>query len=184
MKSSYLRARIFRILRVTLDRPRAHRRGRRGCGAVSPRVDSEQAVINAEIMQIRTPINGVLEIGRRPSRHASGKRRDASSRCRIRGSAIAKVSRNTTRCKILVETVESELIGRAASSVELAEVAAARTQRLHKAQLIARVEMEQDPEESCDRRARRRREDGTTRAERASAPARWKSRWRCRRSRS
>lgn len=139
MSSSFLRARIFRVLRVTLivlALIGAATWVRRSLTAI----DSEQAVINAEIVQIRTPINGVLEIGdvRPGMRLEKGVTLFTLQNPRF-GDRESVAQYNSLQS--LVETVESELVG-AQSSVELAEVAAARMERLHKAQLVARMELE------------------------------------------
>lgn len=104
-------------------------------------VESEQAVINAEIMQIRAPIAGILEIESvRPGMFLEkGARLFTITNPRF-GDRETVAQFNSLQN--LVETIESELTG-ARHNVEVAELAAARTHRLHQAQLIARVEMEQ-----------------------------------------
>lgn len=134
-----LRSRLFRVLRVAiiflvLIGAAVWLRG------YLTSIESEQAVINAEIMQIRTPINGVLEIGEvRPGMllHKGAPLFTVQNPRFGDRESVAQFN----ALQNLVETVQSELTG-AQHTVELAEIAAARSQRLYKAQLIARVEME------------------------------------------
>ncbi len=104
-------------------------------------LESEQAVINAEIIQIRTPITGELVIGDvRPGMLV--KKGDVLFEVRNARFGDRESVAQYNGLQNLVESVQAELLG-AKNEHELAEIASERTERLWKAQLIPRIEKEQ-----------------------------------------
>lgn len=105
-------------------------------------LESEQAVINAEIIQIRTPITGELEIA---DVHPGMLLKKGQPLFTVRNARFGdrESVAQYNGLQTLVETVQAELLG-ARHEYELAKIASERTARLWKAKLIPRVEMEQD----------------------------------------
>ena len=103
-------------------------------------LESEQAVINAEIIEIRTPITGVLEINDvRPGMLLEkGKPLFRVENPRF-GDRETVAQFNTLQT--LVESLRAELAS-ARRELEVAGVEQERARRLYKAQVIARVEKE------------------------------------------
>jgi multidrug resistance efflux pump len=136
-----LRVSFFRILRVAVILLALY------FGAVWLRgtlttVRSEQAVINAEIVQIRTPINGELQIeGLRPGAY------------RHKGDPLFKVvnprfgDRESTAqnnlLQGLVESLEGELTA-ARQNLEYVETTRKRARKLFDSKLIARAQWEEE----------------------------------------
>jgi multidrug resistance efflux pump len=138
MKTGF-RSSIFRILRVTLV-VLALIGAAVWLRRTLTSLESEQAVINAEIIQIRTPIKGQLEIG------------DIRQGMLLKkGDPLFKITdarfgdRETVSqynaLQTLVESLNSELMG-ARHQLELAEIAQERAQRLYKSNVIARAAKE------------------------------------------
>ena len=136
------RSRLFRILRVALL-VLALIAGAQWLRRTLTSVDSEQAVINAEIVQIRTPIAGELEIGEvRPGMllHKGDVLFTVKNpRFADRGESVTQYN----GLQNLVEYQKSELLG-AKQSLEAAGLTRARAQRLYKSQLIARNQAEDE----------------------------------------
>jgi multidrug resistance efflux pump len=102
---------------------------------------SEQAVINAEIIELRTPIVGELQIHDvRPG--AMVKAGDPLFRVVNARFGDRESAAQYNGMQNLVETEKSELLG-AQQSLDLAKVESERAERLFKMQVISRVEMEQ-----------------------------------------
>ena len=134
-----IRGSLFRILRVTvlvlvLIAAATWLRN------ILTSLESEQAVINAEIIEIRTPITGVLEINDvRPGMLLEkGKPLFRVENPRF-GDRETVAQFNTLQT--LVESLRAELAS-ARRELEVAGVEQERARRLYKAQVIARVEKE------------------------------------------
>jgi multidrug resistance efflux pump len=134
-----IRASLFRILRVTvlvlvLIALAVWLRN------ILTSLESEQAVINAEIIQIRTPITGVLEIDDvRPGMLlAKGQPLFKIVNPRF-GDRETVAQFNTLQTQ--VESLRAELAS-ARRELEVADVEQKRARRLYKAEVIARVEKE------------------------------------------
>lgn len=139
MSSAGLRSSLFRILRVTVL-VLVLIGGAVWLRHILTSLDSEQAVINAEIIQVRAPINGVIVIGDvRPGLQLK------------KGDPLFKIEnerfgdRETVTQFNLLESQAETLRGEVASvrrDLDVAVAEQARAQRLYKAELIARVAKE------------------------------------------
>lgn len=134
-----IRGSIFRILRVTLVVLVL-------IGAavwirdLLTSVKSEQAVINAEIIQLRTPIAGMIEIAEvRPGMLL--KKGDLLFKVKNARYGDQTSAAQATGMANLVETVRGEVMG-AKQELELAQLNVERDRKLYKSDLIARMILE------------------------------------------
>lgn len=105
-------------------------------------VQSEQGVINAEIVQIRTPIGGELQMeSLRPG--AALKKGDVLFKVVNARFGDRETAAQYQALENLVETLQGEVTG-ARESLLLLSASRERSARMFKAQLIARAQMEED----------------------------------------
>lgn len=140
MKSGF-RSSVFRILRVTLIMLAL-------IGAATwlrrmlTSIESEQAVINAEIIQIRTPIKGQLAIGEVRQGMVLKKGAPLFKVVDVRFGDRETVAQYNA-LQTLVDALNAELFG-AKHQLELAQIARDRAVRLYNTGVIARAAKELD----------------------------------------
>jgi multidrug resistance efflux pump len=138
MQSGF-RSRFFRVFRVTVL-VLALTAGTQWLRRSFTSVASEQALINAEIMEIRAPISGELEIGDvKPG--AFCRKDDVLFTVKDPRFADRESVALYNEIENMVESQKSDLLG-AKQNLDTTTIAHTRAERLYKAELIARIEFE------------------------------------------